>query len=453
MNPEIFRMYDIRGIADRDLTDEVVEKIGKAYGTMLRRERRTDCAVGMDVRHSSSRIKQALIHGITSTGIDVLDIGMVPTPVLYFSVFHYNLGGGIEVTGSHNPVEYNGLKLMKGTKTIYGDEIQKLREMIEKEDFEKGTGSVRELNPVPDYIEKVLSIVYPGRKLKVVLDPGNGTAGPIAKRIFEKLGAEVVCINCEPDGDFPAHLPDPTIPEYMQQLIERVKEERADFGVGYDGDADRIGAVDEHGNIVWGDKLLGVFSKYVLERFPGSHIIFDVKCSQGIEEYISSLGGKPVMWKTGHSLIKAKMRELSSPLAGEMSGHMFCGGDYYGYDDAIFASARLYDILSNSEKTLSELVAEIPYYHATPEIRIETTEEDKWRIVEEIKELFRKKYRTIEIDGVRILFGDGWGLVRPSNTQPVIVARFEARTPERLEEIKKEVLDEIYKRGGKTYTV
>ena len=437
---EIFRMYDIRGIVETDLTDDLVFALGRAYGTLIRRNRGVEVSVGYDARLSSPHLHDVLINGITSTGINVMDIGMVPTPLLYFSVFHYNLDGGIMITGSHNPKEYNGFKIMIEKETLFGEGIQKLKTMIINNDFLEGKGELRKKDVSMDYLEKVLSITYPGKKLSVILDPGNGTAGPIAVKCFERMGADVECINCEPDGNFPAHLPDPTIPEYMEQLKQVVLEKKADFGVGYDGDADRIGVIDERGRIIWGDKLLGIFSKYVVKRFPNPHIIFDVKCSQGVEEYIESIGGKPYMWKTGHSLIKAKMKELRAPLAGEMSGHIFCGGDYYGYDDAIFASLRLYEILSKSDKPISAHVDEIPSYFATPEIRIETTEKGKWEIVEKVKEHFRKEYRTIEIDGVRILFGDGWGLIRASNTQPVIVARFEARTEERLEEIKNLVL-------------
>ncbi len=347
------------------------------------------------------------------------------------------------ITGSHNPVEYNGIKLMRGKHTLFGEEIQRIREIVEGRDFLSGKGDIRTKDVYAEYMEKVLSIVYPERKLKTVIDPGNGAAGDIAVKLFRRIGADIKCINCNPDGNFPAHLPDPTIPEYMEELREVVISENFDFGVGYDGDGDRIGVIDEKGNIIWGDKILALFSEYCVQRFHKAKIIFDVKCSRGLEEFIRQIGGEPIMWKTGHSLIKAKMQETGAILAGEMSGHIFCGGDYYGYDDAIFSSLRLYEILSKSSSSLSKLVSRIPQYFSTPEIRIDTTEEDKWRITEEVKAYFRKKYKTIEIDGVRIEFDDGWGLVRASNTQPVIVARFEAKTEERLNEIKREVMNFI----------
>lgn len=437
MNDEIFRMYDIRGIADKELTDDIVELIGKAYGSMVRKKRiGNEVAVGFDARKTSPRIKEALCKGIISTGIDVVDIGMSPTPLLYFTVFHYGLDGGVMVTGSHNPKEYNGLKMMIGEETLYGESIQQIKNIILKNDFMKGKGKISKKDVKDDYIEKALSITYPNKKLKIVIDPGNGTAGEIASRLFNSIGADFECIFCEPDGNFPNHLPDPTIPEYMESLKKKVLENNADFGIGYDGDADRIGVIDDKGDIVWGDKLLCIFSKYVLKKYPNSYIIFDVKSSQGASEFIEKIGGRPFMWKTGHSLIKAKMKELNSPLAGEMSGHIFFGGDYYGYDDAIFSSLRLYDIVSNSNKKISEMIKEIPYYYTTPEIRIETTEDKKWKIVEDVIKHFKDKYQIIGIDGARILFGDGWGLVRASNTQPVIVARFEAKDEKRLNEIK-----------------
>jgi len=443
MDKKIFRMYDIRGIVPDDLNEDNVELIGRAFGSLLRKERRVDVAVGMDVRLSSPKLKEAVIKGIVSTGINVIDIGVMPTPVLYFSVYHYNLGGGVMITGSHNPIEYNGIKLMMGTHTLFGEEIQKIRKVIEDKAFVSGTGNVQKKDVFPDYMEKVLSIIYPERKLRLVIDPGNGTVGEIAVKLFKRIGAEIKCINCSPDGNFPAHLPDPTIPEYIKGLRDIVVSEDFDFGVGYDGDGDRIGVIDEKGNIIWGDKILAIFSEYCVQRFHKAKIIFDVKCSRGLEEFIRQIGGTPIMWKTGHSLIKAKMQETGALLAGEMSGHIFCGGDYYGYDDAIFASLRLYEILSQSSSSLSELISRIPQYFSTPEIRIDTTEEDKWRITEEVKAYFRKKYKTIEIDGVRIEWDDGWALVRASNTQPVIVARFEAKTEERLDEIKREVMDFI----------
>jgi len=443
MNPAIFRQYDIRGLAETDLTDDVVCSIGKAFGTIIRRAELKKIALGSDVRLSSNRLKDALSEGILSTGCDVIDVGVVPTPVLYFSIFHYATDGGIMITGSHNPKEYNGFKLCKGETTIYGDEIQDLKKIIEKKDFIKGKGSMESKDPVDAYIELLKTKVKIERPLKIIVDPGNGTAGPIARKLFKDLGCEVECIYCEPDGNFPNHLPDPTVPEYIVDLIRLVKGEKADLGIGYDGDGDRIGVIDELGNIIWGDKLLALFSKEILEKKKGLPIIFEVKCSQGLVEFIESHGGVPIMWKTGHSLIKAKMKEENSPLAGEMSGHMFFKDNYYGYDDAIFASLRLLQIISKTDEPLSKLASEIPYYHSTPEIRVDCSDETKFGIVEKVRDYFKKNYDVIDIDGVRVLFGDGWGLVRASNTQPVLVLRFEAKTEERLEEIKKIVLNKL----------
>ncbi len=448
VNPNIFRTYDIRGVADRDLTDEVVYLLGKAYGTYITHHS-PDIAVARDVRLSSKRIRDFLVRGLIDSGMNVTDYGVVPTPLLYFSLFHYKQDGGIMITGSHNPKEYNGFKICKGKETIYGDEIQKLREIIEKGEFAKGKGGsprgkiIAPENIVEDYISLVKSKIEIKRPKKVILDPGNGIAGPIAKRLFSDFDSLFECIYCEPDGNFPNHLPDPTIPEFMEDLRKKVINNACDFGVGYDGDGDRLGVIDDKGNIIWGDKLLCLYSKEILQTKPGASIIFEVKCSEGLIEYIKAHGGNPLMWKTGHSLIKAKMRETGAPLAGEMSGHMFFADNYYGYDDAIFASLRLLEMLSREERPLSEIVSEIPYYYSTPEIRIDTPDEDKFNIVEKLRSHFKKDYEVIDIDGARIKFKDGWGLVRASNTQPVLVLRFEAKTEEALEEIKSKVMGKL----------
>ncbi|MCH7761778.1 phosphomannomutase/phosphoglucomutase [candidate division TA06 bacterium] len=448
LNPNIFRLNDIRGVAERDLTDEVVEKIGKGFGTYIRKAGLRELVVGRDIRLSSPRIHKALIQGILSTGCNVTDIGLVPTPVFYFSLFYLNRDGGMMITGSHNPIEYNGLKVCKGKEAIYGEEIQRIREIIESAEFgmrsaEFSEGRLDHRDPNLAYILNIEEGVKVIKTLKVVIDPGNGTAGPVAERLLRKLGCQVIPINSEPDGRFPKHLPDPTIPEYMQELIEKVKEEEADLGIGYDGDGDRIGVVDETGEIIWGDKLLGIFAKGVLEERRGAPIVFEVKCSQGLVEFIESRGGKPLMWKTGHSLIKSKMKEVDSPLAGEMSGHIFFRDRYYGFDDALYASARLLEILSKTDKPLSRLAGEIPHYPSTPEIRVECPDQEKFRVVEAIKNYFKKSYQVIDIDGVRILFSEGWGLVRASNTQPILVLRFEAKTEKGLEEIQRVVLEKL----------
>ena len=449
INPNIFRTYDIRGREARDLTDEVVELIGRAYGTYIEGVEQAlplqmggtapkRVTLGRDVRLSSERIREALIKGMISAGLEIIDIGIVPTPLLYFSIFHYDTDGGIMITGSHNPKEYNGFKICKGKETIYGEEIKKIEQLIRKGNFVQGKGSVEQRNIIDDYVETMKKKIKTRGPKKVVIDPGNGTCGSIAVRLFEELGCSVECINCEPDGNFPKHLPDPTIPEYMEELKTRVLEKGANFGIGYDGDGDRIGVIDEKGNIIWGDKLLGIYATKILEKYPGAPILFDVKCSEGLIEYIKQLGGKPIMWKTGHSLIKAKMKELNAPIAGEMSGHMFFA-ENFGYDDAIFASLKLLEF----DKPIGELASHIPYYYSTPEIRVDSTDEDKFRIVDEIKAFFKQHYEVIDIDGVRVKFDGGWGLVRASNTQPVLVLRFEAKTPERLSEIQSIIMNKL----------
>ncbi len=456
INPLIFREYDIRGIANKDLTDDVVFKIGQGYGTYIKDKlkvpssklKTTDVLIGRDVRLSSERIRDALIEGIISTGCDVIDLGLVPTPVFYFSAFQYAKNAGIMITGSHNPPEFNGFKIGLNKTTIYGEEIQTLRKIIESEKFVSGKGKVSSLNPTPDYINMILDKVKINKNLKVVFDPGNGTAGVVIEELFNKIGIDAAYININPDGNFPAHLPDPTIPEYMKDLKSTLFELDADLGIGYDGDVDRIGCIDDKGDIVWGDKLLAIFAADIISRKSNAKIVFEVKCSQGLVEYIKSIGGVPLMWKTGHSLIKAKMKQENAAIAGEMSGHMFFADDYYGYDDAIFASVRLLKILSETEKKLSELVAQIPFYFSTPEIRVECPDEMKFEITQKIRDYFKQKYETIDIDGVRVIFTDGWGLVRASNTQPVLVLRFEAKTPERLAEIQEIFYEQLKKYQG-----
>ncbi|MEO0114403.1 MAG: phosphomannomutase/phosphoglucomutase, partial [candidate division WOR-3 bacterium] len=399
--------------------------------------------VAGDVRLSTERIRTTLIEGLLSTGMNVFDLGIIPTPVFYFSFFQYDKNSGIMITGSHNPPDFNGFKIGLGKTTIYGEEIQNLRKLIESGKFKQGNGKLFRLNPIPEYIKMLNDKIQIKSGLRVIFDPGNGTVGVLLQDLVSGFGIDPVLINLEPDGNFPAHLPDPTIPQYMKDLIAVVGEMHADIGIGYDGDGDRLGAIDEKGNIVYGDKLLAIFARDIIKKRPGAKIVFEVKCSQGIIEYIKSIGGQPIMWKTGHSLIKAKMKQEGALLAGEMSGHMFFADDYFGYDDAIFASLRLLKILAEAGKTLSELVAEIPYYHSTPEIRIDCPDEIKFKIVEEIKRHFQAQYEIIDIDGVRVVFPDGWGLVRPSNTQPVLVLRFEAKTQERLAEIQKIFFDQL----------
>ncbi len=436
MNKNIFRAYDIRGIAEEDLTSDVVEAIGKAYGTYMKRKGHGVVSVGRDVRLSSERIESSLTKGILSTGIDVIEVGVAPTPLIYFSIVNYKTHGSVMVTGSHNPIEFNGLKLNEGMLSMYGEQIQTLRTMIENKDFEKGKGSVIKKEIIKPYQEMVEKRIRIARPVKIVIDAGNGTAGPVAPDLFRKMGCEVICIYCEPDGRFPNHLPDPTVLKYIEDLRNRVVEIGADVGLGYDGDSDRLGVVDEGGRVVFADQLLALLVRDVLKRNPGAVIPFDVKCSQMLAEEIEKAGGRPLMWKTGHSLIKKKMREENAPLAGEMSGHIFYSDGYFGYDDGIYTSFRLVQFLSEQDRSLGELVDELPHYVSTPELRITCTDEDKFEVVRKLTEEFKKEYEVIDVDGARVLFGDGWGLVRASNTQPILVLRFEAKTEERLDEIR-----------------
>lgn len=436
VKPTIFREYDIRGIADEDLVNENAVLLGKGIGTFLRRQGAKKLVVGRDVRLSSQRIRDSLIDGLTSTGANVIDIGVTLTPVQYFGIIHFESDGGVMITGSHNPIEYNGLKIsLKGVVPVFGEQIQQIRSIIETADFEIGSGEVVEKNIKNDYVDMIKSKLKFGKKLKIVIDAGNGTGGLIAPDLWQDMGCEVVCIYCEPDGRFPNHLPDPTVLKYVVDMQAKVKEVGADIGIGYDGDTDRVGVIDENGRMIFADRLMAILSREVLQRKPGAEIVFDVKCSQALPEEIEKYGGKPLMWKTGHSLLKAKMKEIGSPFAGEMSGHIFYADDFFGFDDAIYVSGRLLQILSNTEKKLSEIADEIPSFESTPEIRIEATDEDKFEIVDKLAQDFKSEYDIIDIDGARVLFGDGWGLVRASNTQPVLVLRFEAKTQDRLKKI------------------
>jgi len=432
MNKNIFRTYDIRGIADKDLTNEAVELIGKAYGTYMVRQKKNTITVGRDVRLSSTRIQDALIKGILSTGLNVIEVGVVPTPVVYFSIVHFSADGSVMVTGSHNPIEYNGLKMNNGLYSIYGDEIIKIRDLIDKKDFETGKGYREQREIIPHYTQMLRERITIHKPFKIVIDAGNGTAGPIAPDMLEELGCEVIRLYCEPDGTFPNHLPDPTVLKYIEKLRSTVVDEKADLGIGYDGDSDRMGVVDNKGRVIYADQLLAVLAREVLGKNPGAKIIFDVKCSQLVPEEIEKRGGIPLMWKTGHSIIKEKMRNEGSPLAGEMSGHIFFKDGYFGYDDGIFASFRLLQYLSKQKQSLGEIVDQLPKFYSTPEIRISCPDEKKFQIVEKLKEDFKKEYKVIDVDGARVLFGDGWGLVRVSNTQPILVLRFEAKTEKRL---------------------
>ncbi|AEH46013.1 phosphoglucomutase/phosphomannomutase alpha/beta/alpha domain I [Thermodesulfatator indicus DSM 15286] len=439
VNPLMFREYDIRGRVDEDLTVEVAEAIGKAYGTMVKRAGGKKVVSGRDGRLSGPKLQEALIRGILSTGINVVNIGVTPTPVMYFSLFTLEgIDGGIQVTGSHNPPEFNGFKICLGKETLYGPKIQKIRKLIEKEDFETGTGNLEEYDILPSYLKYLKENIKVSRSLKVVLDCGNGVTALTAPYAFRDQGCEVTSLYCEVDGTFPNHFPDPTVEENIKDLREKVLEIGADFGVGYDGDGDRIGVVDDKGKILWGDQLLIIFAREILKERPGATIIGEVKCSQVMYDEIARLGGKPIMWKTGHSLIKGKMKEEKAVLAGEMSGHLFFADRFFGFDDAVYASLRLAEIVAKSDVPLSEMLKDLPKMVSTPEIRVECPDDKKFEIVRRLTEKLKAEgLNVIDIDGARVIFEDGWGLVRASNTQPVLVLRFEAKDEKRLEEIRR----------------
>lgn len=439
LKPTIFREYDIRGIADTELLDADVRQLGQAIGTYLRRNSGTKLTLGRDVRLSSPRLAEALRAGLLAAGCDVTDIGAVPTPLLYYSVFHLKADGGVMITGSHNPAEYNGFKVMAGGSTIHGEQIQEVLRLLQTGDLDRGTGTAREADVVSPYVDEIAGQFQFTRKVKVVIDSGNGTAGPAMHRILAKLNVDAVELFFEPDGRFPNHHPDPTVEKNLKHLVDAVKSHKAELGIAFDGDADRIGAVDEHGNVVWGDYLLLIYAREILTRKPGSTFIGEVKCSQVLYDELEKLGGKPIMYRTGHSLIKAKMKQEHAELAGEMSGHMFFADRYYGFDDALYAACRLIEIVANSGKPLSAQTSGLPAMVSTPEIRVDTPDEVKFDVVARVADYFRQRRRIVDVDGARVIFPDGWGLVRASNTQPVLVMRFEAKTPELLNEYRREV--------------
>jgi phosphomannomutase/phosphoglucomutase len=441
VNSHVFREYDIRGLVERDLTDDFVYNLGRACGTHYRRNGVSRVALARDGRESSPHLRDLLGRGLMETGCDVVDIGMVPTPLLYFSLFTLDVGGGIMITGSHNPPEYNGFKVALGKVTIYGPEIQVLRRIMESDDFATGAkGSSSEQEIISMYRQQVTDRLRLGsRRVKVVVDAGNGMGGFVGAPLYRQLGFDVVELFCEPDSRFPNHHPDPTVVENMQDLIAAVAREKADAGIAYDGDADRIGVVDEQGNIIWGDQLMIIFSREILKEQPGATFISEVKCSQTLFDDIANHGGRPIMWKVGHSPIKAKMKEEHAALAGEMSGHIFFADRYFGFDDAIYSGARLLEILSKTEQPLSSLLAGVPPMVSTPEIRLDCPDEKKFPVVEQLVAAFKQEYQVIDIDGARILFDGGWGLVRASNTQPALVLRFEAKDHEQLQQIRQTV--------------
>ncbi len=437
INRQLFREYDIRGIVDRDLTEDAVTLMGRAFGTLVREKGGRVITCGRDGRLHSKRLQAALMKGLTAAGVDVVDIGQCPTPVLYFSLFRLESHGGIQITGSHNPPDYNGLKMCLGRDTIYGSKIQELYDIIEKEDFQTGNGSIKKYDILPDYLSYLKANISLGRPVRVVLDCGNGVASLTAPQAFTEAGCKVTGLYCTVDGTFPNHHPDPTVLENLTDLTDAVIGEKAELGIAFDGDGDRIGVVDERGQVIYGDKILMILARVLLANHPGAAVIGEVKCSHLLYNDIEAHGGMPIMWKTGHSLIKQKMKETGALLAGEMSGHIFFADRYFGFDDATYAALRLTEIISKTQKPLSSFLDGVPKTVSTPEIRVDCPEEFKFEIVQEARKWFSAHYDTIHVDGVRIVFPDGWALIRASNTQPVLVLRFEAETPERLEEIRK----------------
>ncbi len=428
INPHIFREYDVRGLVGKDLTSDTVRTLGKGFGTYAKGKGVRTLMLGRDCRLSSPEFRDAMAEGLASTGMNVVDVGICPSPLLYFSIISFGADGGVMITGSHNPPDFNGFKLCVGPSSLYGEKIQEVRKIVDRGEFASGSGSVTARTVIPEYVRYVKSILSIPRRLKVVVDAGNGTASTVAPGLFRDMGMDVVELFCEMDGRFPNHFPDPTVPENLRFLIEAVREHGADVGVGYDGDADRIGAVDEKGNVIYGDYLLILFAREILSRKPGAAIISEVKASQNLYDDVARHGGRPVMWKAGHSLIKQKMKEELAEVAGEMSGHIFFSDRYLGFDDAIYASLRLFEILAASDRPLSAMLSDLSPLIATPEIRVDCPDDRKFRIVDRVAEIVRPHAReVIDVDGVRALFDGGWGLVRASNTQPVLVLRFEGK--------------------------
>ncbi len=465
INPEIFREYDIRGIADRDLTPPVIEALGRAFAAYVQPKGIGAVTVGYDARVSSARLCENIVQGLTTGGLNVTIIGLCPTPTLYFSLYHLKQGAGVMITGSHNPSEFNGFKLCVGKETIYGEEIQKIKQIMMDGSVDVGQrsshgagGSISHRPLLPDYIHHLTTLFTSnkGPRLRVVLDAGNGTAGLAAPEIIRAMGCEVIELFSEPDGRFPNHHPDPTIPKNLATLIETVRTRKADIGIAFDGDSDRIGVVDEKGSILWGDQLMVIFSRDILRERPGAVFVSEVKCSQVMYDDIRSHGGNAIMWKTGHSLIKAKMKEVHAAMAGEMSGHLFFADRYFGYDDAIYAACRIVEILKKlktsqgTAASLSNLLADLPKTFNTPEIRFDCPDAIKFKVVGKAQEIFsqgnglpQKPKEVITVDGVRAIFDKGWGLIRASNTQPALVMRFEAKDPASLASIQSMMEQEV----------
>jgi phosphomannomutase/phosphoglucomutase len=436
LNPEIFRQYDIRGVAGKDMIADDVERLGQGIGTYLQDAGHTSIAVGRDCRLSSDEYAGRLIQGLTATGCKVMDIGICPTPVSYFAIRHLPTQGNVMVTASHNPPEYNGFKICSGVDSVFGENIQQIRRIIEAGAFRTGQGSVIDCDMLVPYVDYLVENIRLRRPLRVGVDCGNGTAGLTVAPVLKGLGCEVHELYTDMDGRFPHHEADPTVVANMADLVDLVKDRKLDVGLGFDGDGDRLGVVDTDGRLIYGDQLMILFSREILTRKPGATFISEVKCSQTMYDDIARHGGNAIMWKTGHSMIKQKMKEVQAELAGEMSGHIFFADRYLGYDDATYAGCRLLEILADTGKAISQLLADVPQTFNTPEIRVDCPDRIKFDVVDKVTEYFRARQEVIDIDGARVLFGDGWGLVRASNTQPALVLRFEALSQQRLEEIR-----------------
>lgn len=446
LNKYIFREYDIRGKVADDFPPDVVESLGKGFGTFIMRGGGQEIALSGDVRLTTPSLIEQFKTGVLSTGVDVINIGILPTPANYYSMFKLEVAGAVQITGSHNPPEFNGFKMSRNKKAVFGESIQNIRTIIENQDYEMGEGTEVAYDILTEYKRMIVSKIDIQKPMKVVMDCGNAAGAICAPDVFKNLNVELTELYCDVNGTFPNHHPDPTVEANLKDLIDLMKTGDYDIGLAFDGDADRVGVIDETGDVIWADQLMALFLPEVLEE--GDEILFDVKCSQALEDMILKYGGKPVMWKTGHSLIKQRMAELNCKLGGEMSGHIFFADDFFGFDDAIYVAARIVQTLSRTDRTLSELKAELPTYYSTPEMRLEAeSDEEKFRIAKEAVEYFTENYDCSTVDGVRIKFGDGWGLVRSSNTQPVIVCRFEANTPERMQEIQSIVMGKLNEIG------
>ncbi len=450
LSRNIFREYDIRGVTGKDLTPDVARSVARGYAAFLASQNITGTiAVGRDNRPSGDGLHAELVAGLLECGLDVVDIGVIPTPLAYWAQHNLDIAGGIQITGSHNPPEFNGFKLGVGKRSIYGEDIQKIYELIGAGKFPSGQGILSSEEIIDRYVEDVgTRIGKISKPIRCAVDCGNGAGALVADKLFKRIGVDARILFGESDGTFPNHHPDPTVPENLKDLIDAVLADKDEVGIAFDGDADRIGLVDEDGTIIWGDQLLIIYARDVLARTgKDQSIIFDVKCSQALPEEVEKAGGIPLMWKTGHSLIEEKMHETHAPIAGEMSGHMFFAEGWYGFDDALYGAARLLRIIADGGKSVKEMMADVPRFVSTPEIRVDCPDDKKFNVVDDAKKHFAAEHKVIEVDGVRVLFGDGWGLIRASNTQPVIVMRFEARTQEHLDSIRGEMAGWLRQQG------